>query len=199
MTTVTMVKTARSPLDHNIPDDVVEQACAAYWWHDNPGVYTWDHLVKKADHRIPIWREKMRAALTAIQHEWRTKPEPDSPELAYTPEAWLLMPPDLAFTAWPWDTMGDWMIVADAEPQSHGLAPIATGLTEANARIAVQAPKMLRLLRRYLDEHEAMLDWITATDPWDDPDYADSRALLGEVRALIQELDKPTEATTNDQ
>ena len=57
---------ARSLSDPIIPDEIVERACAAYWWHLSPGCLTWADLVEQADHRIPAWREKMRAALTAV-------------------------------------------------------------------------------------------------------------------------------------
>lgn len=50
----------------NVPDHVIEKACAVYW---NAGVYPeqiqWAGLVEKEDHRVPGIRLAMHAALSA--------------------------------------------------------------------------------------------------------------------------------------
>lgn len=52
----------------DIDAHTLEIACAAYYDHGlDIGQYNWHQLVEREDGRIPIWREKMRAALTAIE------------------------------------------------------------------------------------------------------------------------------------
>jgi len=56
----------REPL-LEFPPEVIEKACAAYWQHLSwPNVLTWADLVEEGDHRVPRFRGKMQAALTAL-------------------------------------------------------------------------------------------------------------------------------------
>lgn len=63
-----------------ITDEMIDVACAAYWWEGKGWGTTWQDLVGRDDHRLPIWRAKMRAAIDAIssiseegdiKNEWR--------------------------------------------------------------------------------------------------------------------------------
>lgn len=49
----------------DIPDEIVEIACAAYWDVGPPDRYQWSQLVKRDDHRLPRWRLAMKVALSA--------------------------------------------------------------------------------------------------------------------------------------
>lgn len=50
----------------DIPDEIVETACAAYWnCALYPGQHSWHEIVQTEDVRVPELRLKMRAALSA--------------------------------------------------------------------------------------------------------------------------------------